>query len=310
MWSMEEDAGPDEMGSSSETPYLRRPRAVAVRRSRFPQGFRRAVWWAGIIILVFLPLGFGGYRLGAYLLNSPRFQVVSPGDVVVEGTHYVSKEAILNALGVIGSNSQRSHDIFSISLKKEAKRIDSIPWVLSTKIVRSYPHDLTVYITERRPVAFVDVGGEIKMVDRYGVLLDPPEKTRFDFPIIKGLDFEESLASREDRIELYMRFMQQTSDKMSSSGWMVSEVDLANASNLKALLVQGGQTLLVYFGHEHFLTRYENLLAVLPKLRKTNVRIDSVDLRYRNQVVVNPVGKNSGTTRSAISSATRKAKGI
>jgi hypothetical protein len=87
-------------------------------------------------------------------------------------------------------------------------------------------------------------------------------------------------------------------------------VDLSDASNLKALLVQGGQTLLVYFGHTAFLERFENLMTVLPQLRKTNASIDSVDLRFRNQVVVNPADQNSGYGLSSGSAAAGKAKGI
>ena len=306
MLSMDDDAVPDEMESSSETPYMRRSRAVAVRRSRFPLGVRRAAWWAGIIVFVLLPVWFGGYLLAVYLLNSPRFQVVSPGDVMVEGNHYVSKAEILNALGVPGGSAHTHNDIFRISLKQRDKQIESVPWILSATVVRSYPHNLAIYVTERQPVAFVDVGGEIKMVDQYGVLLDTPDKSHFDFPIIKGLDFQGSVAGREARINLYQEFMKETSQKISSSGWIVSEVDLSDSSNLKALLVQGGQTLLVYFGHDDFLARYENLLAVLPQLRKTNARIDSVDLRFRNQVVVNPAGQDSGNTQGTASGAVKK----
>ncbi|MEJ2008770.1 MAG: cell division protein FtsQ/DivIB [Acidobacteriota bacterium] len=168
---------------------------------------------------------------------------------------------------------------------------------------------MAVYVTERRPVAFVDAGGEIKMVDRHGVLLDTPDKSHFDFPVVKGLDFQKSAADREARIRLYQEFIKATSQKMSSSGWTASEVDLSDASNLKALLVQKEQTLLVYFGHDDFLARYENLLAVLPQLRKTNARIDSVDLRFRNQVVVNPAGPDSGNTQGNEPGSAEKAKG-
>jgi len=307
---MDDDAVPDEMGSSSETPYMRRPRAVAVRRSRFPLGIRRIAWWVGIIIFVLIPVGFGGYGLAVYLLNSPRFQLASPADVMVEGNHYVSKQEILNALGVPSTNSQTGNDVFKISLKERENQIESIPWILSATVVRSYPHDLAVYVTERKPVAFVDVGGQIKVVDQHGVLLDTPDKSHFDFPIIKGLSFQGSAADREARINLYQEFMKEASQKISSSGWIVSEVDLSDASNLKALLVQGGQTLLVYFGHDDFLSRYENFLAVFPQLRKTNARIDSVDLRFRNQVVVNPAGQDSGSTQGVESGTSRKTKGI
>ena len=103
--------------------------------------------------------------------------------------------------------------------------------------------------------------------------------------------------------------MSETSGKMASSGWVVSEVDLSDASNLKALLVQGGQTLLVYFGNASFLGHFENLMTVLPQLRRTNARIDSVDLRFRNQVVVNPAGQDSAVGPSAGANATGNSKG-
>lgn len=309
MFGTDDDAMPGEMETSSETPYMRRSRAMPVRQSRFPQGFRRITWWAGIIAFVLLPVGVGGYLLVGYLLTSPRFQLTSSSDVIVEGNHNVSREEVLSALGFAGHTTAKGSNIFRSSLEQREKQVESIPWVQSATIVRSYPHRLAVYLNERAPVAFVDVGGQIKMVDQEGALLEPPEKGHFDFPIVKGLDFQSDSSDRAARLNLFHQFMQETSGKMSSSGWVVSEVDLGDASNLKALLVQGGQTLLVYFGHNDFLERFENLMTVLPQLRKTNASIDSVDLRFRNQVVVNPADQDPGSGLSSGSVAAGKAKG-
>jgi cell division septal protein FtsQ len=308
MFGINKAGNHDEM-DSSETPYMRRSRAVAVRKSRIPQGIRRFVWWAGLIIFVLVPLGAGGALLGSFLLNSPRFQLTSPADVMVQGNHYVSRDEVLAALGVQGGASGKESNLFSSSLSRREKQVESIPWVQSATVVRSYPHSLAVYVTERVPVAFVDVGSQIKMVDRQGVLLDSPEKGHFDFPIVKGLDFNGNPADRAARLNLYQEFMRDTSQKMANSGWVVSEVDLSDESNLKALLVQGGQTLLVYFGSTGFLSRFENLITVLPQLRKANARIDSVDLRFRNQVVVNPAGQDSTSGQSTGFSTAGKTKG-
>ena len=309
MFGTDDDTMPGEMETSSETPYMRRSRAMAVRQSRLPQGFRRITWWAGIVVFVLLPIGFGGYLLIGYLLSSPRFQLTSPSDVIVEGNHNVSREDILSALGMAGNTSVKGINIFRGSLEQREKQVESIPWVQSATIVRSYPHRIAVYVDERVPIAFVDVGGQIKMVDQEGALLEPPEKGHFDFPVVKGLDFQGNSADRAARLNLYHQFMQETSGRISSSSWVVSEVDLSDASNLKALLVQGSQTLLVYFGHTGFLERFENLMTVLPQLRKTNARIDSVDLRFRNQVVVNPADQDSGSGLSSGTAAAGKAKG-
>lgn len=309
MFGIEEDPMPREVESSSETPYMRRSRAVAVRQTRIPQGIRRIAWWAGLVLFILFPAGFCGYSLVVYLSGSPRFKLASPSDVRVEGNHYVSQDEILSALGLQDNAYGKGKDIFQVSLKESEKELETIPWVESATVVRSFPRYLTVYVTERSPIAFVEVNDRIMMVDKYGTLLEPPEKSHFDFPIVKGLDFQGSQADRQARLSLYQEFMQETKGRISGSGWAVSEVDLSDASNLKALLVQGGQTLLVYFGHANFLSRFENLLTVLPRLRKANASIESVDLRYRNQVVVNPAGERSGGAHAGAPGTARKAKG-
>jgi len=305
---IEDETGENEREQPNQTPYMRRSRAVAVRRSRFPWSGRRVVRWVLVALLILLPLGVGGYLLTVYALHSPRFLLSSSDDVTVVGNHFVPKEEILNVLGIPARKSGSGINIFRMSLGSRAKQIDEIPWILSAKIVRSLPHHLDVYVTERKPVALVNVKGQIKMVDQNGVLLDTPDKTHFDFPIIRGLNFQANAASLESQIDLYREFLQATSDKMSGSGWMLSEVNLGDPGDLQALLVQGQQTLLVHFGQKNFLARFENFLTVLPDLRKTNARIDSVDLRYNNQVVVNPEGQGSGASPATKPSAAGKAK--
>lgn len=305
-----DDQVADEREPSSETPYMRRARAVAVRQGRVPTGLRRYARWVAFIIGVLLPLLWGGYSLVAYVLNSPRFELVSPADVTVVGNHYVSRGEILSAMGIPNHpSSDEGSNILRTSLATREEQAESIPWVLSATVVRSYPRHLTVYVTERTPVAFVDAGGEIKMMDSHGVLLDTPDQSHFDFPIVKGLNFQEDPSDRESRISLYQQFMRETSKKISRSGWIVSEVNLIDADDLQALLVQGRETLLLHFGHADFLARFQNFLTVLSQLRKTNSRINSLDLRYRNQVVVEPVGSGSRSaspTQTAAGKAKRK----
>jgi hypothetical protein len=122
-------------------------------------------------------------------------------------------------------------------------------------------------------------------------LLDKPESAFFDFPVITGLDPNASIDERRARIALYQDFTRQLGEEISHSGWTFSEADLADGDDLKALLVQGHETLQVHFGHENFLQHFHTFLALLPELRKSNAPVDSVDLRYRNQVVVNPQGR-------------------
>jgi cell division protein FtsQ len=127
----------------------------------------------------------------------------------------------------------------------------------------------------------------VLLVDREGVLLEKPEGAFFDFPVLKGLEARGGLAEPNSRILLYLEFNRQLAEA-PRSGWLISELDLADPDDLKALLVQGQDTIQVNFGRKDFLDRFHNFLALLPELRKMNSKIDSVDLRFRNQLVVRP----------------------
>jgi len=130
--------------------------------------------------------------------------------------------------------------------------------------------------------------GRLKLVDGDGVVLDKPERATFDFPVLTGLGLANGQAERVARLALYEAFQREIANEIARSGWIASEVDLADPDDVKAMLVAGRETLQVHFGHGAFQERFHNFLTLLPEVRKNHGRIDSIDLRYRNQVVVNP----------------------
>ena len=125
-------------------------------------------------------------------------------------------------------------------------------------------------------------------MDGDGVVLDKPERSSFDFPVLTGLGSANGQAERVARLALYEAFLREIASEISGSGWIVSEVDLSDGDDLKAMLVEGRETLQVHFGHESFEERFHNFLTLLPAVRHNHGRIDSIDLRFRNQIVVNP----------------------
>ena len=279
---------PEGLDGEQESPYLRRQKAVAVRRHPHWWGWRWVLFFTGVVA----PLGITSYYLTTFALSSLRFELHSADDVQVTGNQFVSREEVANALGLpLHAGSGPGIKVFRLSLEAERKQVEAIAWVRSAALTRILPNRLLVHVTERTPVAFTNAGGHVSLVDSGGVLLDKPENASFDLPVITGLDSIASLDECRTRIALYQDFMRQLGEEISHSGWMVSEADLADGDDLKALLVQGRETLQVHFGHENFLEHFHTFLALLPELRKSNAPLDSVDLRYRNQVVVNPQGR-------------------
>lgn len=277
-----------ELDAVEESPFRRRQKVVPVRRGRF----RRLRWilrWTLVAALVLPPLGYVAYRLIGFGLTSPRFMLTSAEDIVLTGNHFVSREEVLNVLGFPASGKLASGvNIFRLPLGAQKRQLESIPWVRTATVSRAYPHRLAVGLAERTPVAFVNVEGRLKLVDGEGVLLDKHAEASFDFPVVTGLDAAGGITERRARLALYQEFTEAVSSDVSAAGWLLSEVDLTDPDDLKAVLVQGRESLQVHFGREKFGERFHNLLTLLPQLHNANTKIDSVDLRYRNQVVVNP----------------------
>lgn len=271
-----------------ESPFRRRTRAVPVRRGRLAR-IKRLLRWSLPAVLTLLLVGYGGYRLAGFAMTSPRFTLRSADDVLLTGNQYVTREEVLNALGIPPAGElTQGVNILRISLEEKRRQLEAIPWVLSATLTRSYPNRLAVHLVERAPVAFVNVGGRLKLVDREGLLLEKPERASFDFPVLTGLEEVSGRPDRAARLSLYAAFMEGVKQEATAVGWVISEVDLADADDLKALMAQDRDTYLLHFGHASFAERFQNFLTLLPELHKSTAKIDSIDLRYGNQIVVSP----------------------
>jgi cell division protein FtsQ len=267
----------------TESSYRRRQKVVSVSRRRLGSKVRQAARWAAKVFASLLPLVCLGALIAWYVLRSPHFDLSGPDSVILTGNHFVSQADISNAIG-----AGAEPNLFRLSLDDVRREVESIPWVQSASLRRVLPNHLQVDVTERKPVAYVNTGNGLKLVDREGVLLEKPAEVSFDFPVVTGIDRSMSAADRKARLALFDRFEQELKSQVDGAGWLVSEVDLSDDGDLKALLVQGRETILVHFGNRDFGERFGTFLTLLPQIQTATAAVDSVDLRYRGQVVVSP----------------------
>ncbi len=269
----------DEEGFETESVYRRRQKVVAVSRRRVGSKMRWAVKAACFVVFVACLVVLSAW----YLRSSPHFDLSGPDSVILTGNHFVSQADIASAIG-----AGAEPNLFRLSLDDARREVEAIPWVQSASLRRVFPNRLQVEVTERKPVAYVNTGAGLKLVDREGVLLEKPSDAAFDFPVVTGIDSSMSAADRKARLALFDRFEQELKSQVGGAGWLVSEVDLSDDGDLKALLVQGRETILVHFGNRDFGERFGTFLALLPQIQSASPNVDSVDLRYRGQAVVSP----------------------
>jgi cell division protein FtsQ len=120
-------------------------------------------------------------------------------------------------------------------------------------------------------------------------------------------------------MRIYMGFMAALDATGEGVSHRLSEVDLSNPEDVKAIIPDAnGAGVLVHFGEEKFLERYHQYQQHLAEWRTQYPRLASVDMRYEQQVVLEmkpgstPAPANETATsappHSAVNSAVEKAK--
>jgi cell division protein FtsQ len=294
------DAYRPELIADEEPRYLRRQKPVEIRRKKFTgRGwpfYRR--------VLVLSVAGIAGLTAVVYgtrfLLYSPTMLLLKPDQIDVSGNHIVAREAVLQQFV-----HDRDHSVLRIPLDVRRSELEQIPWVESASVQRILPNRIRVEVTERTPIAFARNGNELALIDAHGVILERPQDEDLQFPIVNGVSEEVSRDQREKRMQVYQEFMKDVDLVRAGSADRVSELDLSNPKDLRVVMTglsgpTDSQAVTVHFGSGEFTGKYKMLVDNFSQWQANTGRVQSIDLQYMRQVVVNP-DTSSGT-------ATRKTK--
>jgi cell division protein FtsQ len=171
-------------------------------------------------------------------------------------------------------------------------QLEQLPWVESASLQRILPNRIRVELTERTPVAFLRNSNELALIDAHGVILDRPEGEDLHFPVITGLSDSMPREEREKRMQTYQEFLRDADLVRSGSSDRISEVDLSNAKDLRVVLTgltsaNDSQAVTIHFGYSDFTGKYRMLVENFAQWQANAGRVQSIDLQYSRQVVVN-----------------------
>ena len=268
-----------------ESPFLRGQKRVSVRRGSIPKKTATRITWAVIVAAVLLLGSVATAAAYHYGEHSWRFRVESSDDIEVTGLDSVTKAQVMEVMGGdIGRN------IFFIPLAERQSQLEQIPWVESASVMRFVPNRVQVEIHERTPIAFARVGSKIQLVDKAGTLMDLPSpgKKKFSFPVILGMSAGEPLSTRGPQMKIYNDLVRQLDSSGARYSQELSEVDLSDPDDVKVLANDPTGAVLVHLGSSNYLDRYKIYKTNLQQWRQQFDKIESVDLRYDHQIIVNP----------------------
>ncbi|MGD1071141.1 MAG: FtsQ-type POTRA domain-containing protein [Bryobacteraceae bacterium] len=240
-----------------------------------PHNWVRLIVWG----CVFAGVAWGAREAQSYLLRDPQFDFQ---DLQIGGTRYTNRARIQT---VFVSDTGKS--IFQIPVAERRRHLLAIDWVLTASVTRVWPNRIVVRVTERTPVAFarLPLAGTVRhwlaLIDDDGVLLSIPPKVRFRFPVLNGVTEDQTDEDRRVRV----RTMEHLLSDLGPQAKDISEVNCANAQEVRVIADVDGQAVELWLGDRHFRSRYLNFVSHYGDIRKHSERAGVFDLRLDDRIL-------------------------
>lgn len=269
-------------------PFLRARRRVPIRRGILP-AWARTRWgrpaFAACALVAVVGAAALVWQTVNFLHHDSRFTIPSAASIQIVGNSELTRADLLSVFG-----SDIGRNLFYVPLGQRQRELEQIPWVERATVMRILPNQVRVAIAERTPIAFAQVNGRIELVDAAGVLLEmPPQEMaakNYSFPVVTGIRPVDPVAARAARMQVYQQFLHDLDAGGQNISAQFSEIDLSDPSDVKATVAANGSGVLLFFGHEDFLTRWQNYQAHIAQWREQYPNLASVDLRYSDEVVL------------------------
>ena len=230
--------------------------AAESEESRLPR-WRLAVGAAVLLVLLASPLW-----APRALRHLAFFRVRK---IEVNGLRYTPAADVLARLRVDTTRSVWD------PLEPLAQRVMAHPQVESAYVSRKLPGTLVIDVTERRPVALVPIGAELRAVDERGVTLPlEPSRTPVDAPVVT--------VPRDARVYHLLGQMQREAPAL------YARISSIRPAGNDELLVQVADVP-VRTMTSVSLARLSDIEPVERDLARRQLRAAELDLRYRDQVI-------------------------
>jgi len=230
-------------------------------------------------MLVFAGTTYAALKVRQYSMTSPAF--VFSRDradaLTIEGLSHASHVKVMHVFA-----EDFGHSIFAIPLAARRRRLLAIDWVEDATVSRVWPGRLIVRLKERRPVAFVFFSSGVLLIDSQGVLLDPPPRSQFTFPVLSGIREDMDDARRAECVRTFLQLQRE----LGSHAPDISEVNAADPDDVHLVARVDNQAVELLMGDSGFGDRYQRFLTHYPEIRKKSPGGKVFDLRLDDRITV------------------------
>ncbi len=219
---------------------------------------------------------YGGYRaLSAVTLFSLK-------TITVSSAKHLTRDEILGLASV-----EPGKDLFRMNLKRMGEHILLNPWVETVRINRYLPDAIAITITEREPVAIVNMGFIYYLDKKGNVFKVLNQGDKLDFPVVTGFS-EEALGSdpkgTREALETTCLLLKTLREKGAFILADVSEIHYDKGYGFTLFTSNGA--LPVKVGAGDFPAKVERFARIYRDLMVQPTAIHYIDLDYSDKIIV------------------------
>jgi cell division protein FtsQ len=276
--STTEGNGGGQKGSSAPVYVRLQQRAEAESRPARAHPKLHKFRFASMGFLLFVVVSCCSLFLVRFVEGDVHFRL---HNVELRGGKYVTAEQVSELF-----YPDHDRSIYLVPLEQRRHEIEQIPWVRSATVMLVLPDRISVAVEERQPVAFLWSHRGIVLIDSEGVILDTPPNSSWVFPVLRGVSERELVDKRKTRLEPYLKLRAELRGNKDEFPPEISEVDLSDPTDLSLVVTDSAGAVKLHMGDEKFSDRYSTYRSHIAEWRQQFNEIQSIDLRYQDQAVI------------------------
>ncbi|MHC1696566.1 MAG: cell division protein FtsQ/DivIB [Geobacteraceae bacterium] len=274
-----------DMHQKKQNPQRNRNRQKRERKPRKPIQFRRMLKKAARVCAVFVLITL------VWAVGTEAYEVFAKATffrlerIEVSRMQQLSRDEIVSLTG-----AKLGDSLLKLELQHVAEELEKNPWIEKLKVRRRFPGTLSIEITERVPVAVVNMG-YLYYLDAKGDIFKPlTEGDLLDFPVITGIT-EEDLLKDADGTKKMLTTALGIMDLLKKGSVFrlsdVSEIHLDKGYGITLFTAQGG--IPVKLGNSDFEGKLARFSRIYQELTTQITSLEYVDLNYADKIVVKKV---------------------
>jgi cell division protein FtsQ len=231
------------------------------------------------------------------LLQLPLLQVKK---IQVEGCVQQTPAEILDIAGI-----HPQVNLLSLNLKDICRQLESSPWIDKAQVKRTFPDQLYISISEKKPEALINLK-QLHLVDGRGDIFKKVENQEGQgLPILTGISWENMMRQKKKHTMLISEALSLMS-LLEQKGMPLSKISEINIDPVLGLTVfTTNNTLQIRMGFAPFEKKCNRLYAIMEDLTSKNLIAQTIDLNYRHKAFVK-AQPQSGTKQATLKGGERK----